>query len=262
MRFQLRRVEPLLGVALVLLAWWLITDALQFVSDEIFASPTAVFASIIDLTLDPFAGHTLFGHIAASASRWFVGVLVGCAIGVPLGIAMAWSRAAEAVIAPIFEVFRYIPPFAWVPLAILWFGTSLQSQAAVVAIAALPPALLNAHRAVLQIDPVLLDAAAVLGSRSRHTLRDVVLPTAAPGVFTGVRLAFSNGWMALVGAELVGASSGLGYVIVRAQSNLSTDMVIAGMVTIAAVGVAIDTLLRRAVSSSMEWSTATGDTER
>jgi taurine transport system permease protein len=247
-------VESVAGVFGIVLIWWLVTDALGLVDAATLASPVAVVASIVDLTISPFAGDTLLGHTLASLMRWFAGVLLGCAIGVPLGVLMAWSRRVNAFVSPVFEVFRYIPPFAWVPLAILWFGTSLTSQAAVVAIAAIPPALLNAHKAISQLDSTVLNASAVLGASDARTLLRVAVPTAAPGILTGVRLAFSNGWMALVGAELVGARSGLGYIITRAQGNLSTEVVIAGMVTIAVVGVTVDIVLRKATDRLLRWT--------
>jgi ABC-type nitrate/sulfonate/bicarbonate transport system permease component len=246
--------ESAAGVIGIIVVWWLVTDGLGLLDSGTLASPFAVAASLVDLSISPFAGDTLLGHTFASLTRWFAGVFVGCLIGIPLGVLMAWSRRVNAVVAPVFEVFRYIPPFAWVPLAILWFGTSLTSQAAVVAIAAIPPALLNAHKAISQLDSTLLNASSVLGASGTRTLLRVAVPTAAPGILTGVRLAFSNGWMALVGAELVGARSGLGYIITRAQGNLSTDVVIAGMVTIAVVGVLVDIVLRKATDRMLRWT--------
>lgn len=246
--------ESIAGVIGIILMWWLVTDGLGLVDSTTLASPIAVAASLVDLTVSRFAGDTLLGHTFASLTRWFAGVLLGCAIGVPLGVLMAWSRRVNAFVSPVFEVFRYIPPFAWVPLAILWFGTSLTSQAAVVAIAAIPPALLNAHKAISQLDRTVLNASAVLGASDARTLVHVAVPTAAPGILTGVRLAFSNGWMALVGAELVGAQSGLGYIITRAQGNLSTEVVIAGMVAIAVVGVLVDIVLRKATERLLRWT--------
>ncbi len=247
-------IETCAGVFGVVFVWWLVTEGLGLVDSGTLASPVAVAQSLIDLSVSRFAGDTLLGHTLASLLRWFTGVVIGCLIGIPLGLFMAWSLRVNAFVAPVFEVFRYIPPFAWIPLAILWFGTSLASQAAVVAIAAIPPALLNAHKALAQVDRTLISASSVLGASDLRTLRSVAVPTAAPGILTGVRLAFSNGWMALVGAELVGASSGLGYVITRAQSNLSTDVVIAAMVTIGAVGVLVDIILRKATTRLLRWT--------
>ncbi|MGF2949055.1 ABC transporter permease [Microbacterium alcoholitolerans] len=252
MRHYMQSIAGVFGLVVV---WWLTTDGLRLVDATTLASPVAVAMSIVDLAVDSFAGDTLLGHSLASLTRWFAGVFLGCAIGVPLGVLMAWNRRVNAFVSPIFEVFRYIPPFAWVPLAILWFGTSLTSQAAVVAIAAIPPALLNAHKAISQLDSTMLSASAVLGASDARTLMKVAVPTAAPGVLAGVRLAFSNGWMALVGAELVGARSGLGYVISRAQANLSTEVVIAGMVTIAVIGVIVDIVLRKATDRLLGWTT-------
>jgi ABC-type nitrate/sulfonate/bicarbonate transport system permease component len=137
-----------------------------------------------------------FNHAVVSLQRWGIGVLAAIALGVPLGIALAWLPPLRAVVTPAFELLRYIPPFAWVPIAVLWFGATTTTQAAIVFIAAFPACIINTQLAVAQVDPILTRAARTLGAGSTRTLAKVVLPVAAPTVFTGLRIAFSNGWMA------------------------------------------------------------------
>ena len=147
---------------------------------------------------------------------------------------------------PVFELLRYIPPFAWVPIAVLWFGASTTTQALVVFIAAFPACVINTQLGVSQVDPILRRAARTLGAGSlRRRCARVVLPVAAPTTFTGLRIAFSNGWMALVGAELVVGKQGLGFLISQGQINDSVATILVGIITIGVLGALIDVALQR-----------------
>ncbi len=147
-------------------------------------------------------------------------MLAAIALGLPLGIALAWLPPLRAVVTPAFELLRYIPPFAWVPIAVLWFGASTTTQAAIVFIAAFPACIINTQLAVSQVDPILVRAARTLGAGSaddaarRSCCRWRRRPSSRD-----LRIAFSNGWMALVGAELVVGKQGLGFLISQGQIN-------------------------------------------
>src|SRR6185369_10196942 len=148
---------------------------------------------------------------------------------------------------------RYIPPFAWVPIAVLWFGASTMTQALVVFIAAFPACVINAALGVSQVDPILLRAGRMLGAGSLRSLLRIALPVAAPAIFTGVRIAFSNGWMALVGAELVVGKQGLGFLISQGQINDSATTIIVGMVAIGLTGALLDAAMQRSQRRLLPW---------
>ncbi len=246
------------GVAIgtLLLAWWLATAIPGLVPPRVLPSPLDVVLRFGALIAEPFSGATLFGHALVSLQRWGIGVLVAIAIGLPLGIALAWLPPLRAVVTPAFELLRYIPPFAWVPLAVLWFGASTTTQAAIVFIAAFPACIINTQLAVSQVDSILVRAARTLGAGSATTLARVVLPVAAPTIFTGLRIAFSNGWMALVGAELIVGKQGLGFLISQGQINDSAATILVGMTTIGVLGTLIDAVLQRLQRSALPWKTA------
>jgi ABC-type nitrate/sulfonate/bicarbonate transport system permease component len=244
--------EPVLhgaaAIAALLFAWWLATAIPGFVPPRVLPSPLDVVARFAALVAEPFSGATLFGHALVSLQRWGIGVLVAIGLGVPLGIALAWLPPLRAVVTPAFELLRYIPPFAWVPIAVLWFGASTTTQAVIVFIAAFPACIINSQLAVAQVDPLLVRAARTLGAG--------VLPVAAPTIFTGLRIAFSNGWMALVGAELVVGKQGLGFLISQGQINDSAATILVGMTTIGVLGVLIDLVLQRLQRIALPWKTA------
>jgi ABC-type nitrate/sulfonate/bicarbonate transport system permease component len=244
------------ALGVLLLAWWLASTIPGLVPPRVLPSPPAVVARFATLLADPFSGATLVGHAAVSLQRWGLGVLAALVLGLPVGIALAWLPPLRAVVTPAFELLRYIPPFAWVPIAVLWFGASTTTQALIVFIAAFPACIINTQLAVVQVDPILVRAARTLGAGSMTTLRRVVLPVAAPTIFTGLRIAFSNGWMALVGAELVVGKQGLGFLISQGQINDSAATILVGMISIGVLGVLIDAVLQRTQSLLLPWKPA------
>jgi ABC-type nitrate/sulfonate/bicarbonate transport system permease component len=243
----------LLSVGSFILLWWFLVDVVRLGSPTTIASPVDVTARFFDLMRVRFAGLTLPGHLGASIYRWGIGVGFAVLIGVPLGIFMAWYKSLDAAVSPIFEVLRNIPPLAWIPLAILWFGTGLVSQSAMVFVGAFPPCVINSYRAVQSIDPMLFWAARTLGARPLRQLLEIALPTGLPTILAGIQIAFGNGWMALVGAELVAAPSGIGYLIIRGQENLQPDVIFVGMITIGMMGLLLDGLLRIVGDSIIRW---------
>lgn len=240
----------------LLVLWWLATAIPDFIPPRVLPSPLDVVARFASLLAEPFSGATLVGHAGVSLQRWGLGVLVALGLGLPVGIALAWLPPLRAVVTPAFELLRYIPPFAWVPIAVLWFGASTTTQALIVFIAAFPACIINTQLAVAQVDPILVRAARTLGAGSMTTLRSVVLPVAAPTIFTGLRIAFSNGWMALVGAELVVGKQGLGFLISQGQINDSAATILVGMISIGALGFLIDAVLQRVQKLVLPWKPA------
>lgn len=246
------------SVALVvlLLAWWLATTIPGLVPPRVLPSPADVVVRFGSLIVEPFSGSTLAGHTVASLQRWLLGVAAGILVGVPVGIILGWLPPLRAVITPTFELLRYIPPFAWVPIAVLWLGASTTTQALIVFIAAFPACVINAQLGVSQVDGILVRAARTLGAGSVTMLRRVVLPAAAPSIFTGIRIAVSNGWMALVGAELVVGKEGLGFLISQGQINDSASTILVGMMTIGLLGYVIDAGLQRSQRFLLPWKSA------
>jgi ABC-type nitrate/sulfonate/bicarbonate transport system permease component len=244
------------ALGVLLGAWLLATTVTGIVPRNVLPSPVELIARFATLVVEPFSGSTLEGHALASLTRWVIGVGAAIGLGVPIGIVLAWLPPCRAAFTPIFEVLRYIPPFAWVPIAVLWLGASTTTQALIVFIAAFPVCVINTQLGVAHVDRILLFAAQSLGSGPLRMLARVVLPVAAPFVFTGVRIAFSNGWMALVGAELVVGKQGLGFLISQGQANDSVATILVGMVTIGVIGSIIDVVLQRMQRRLLPWQPA------
>lgn len=235
---------PALSITGFLLIWYLEAAVLKLIPTTFLPPPTDVLSALYRMMGEPVAGQTLWGHAQVSLLRFALGFTVAAAIAIPLGILMAWYESIDAVVNPIFEVLRFIPPIAWVPFAILWYGTGIQGQAFVIGVGVFAACLINAHRGVKLVDPVLVNAARVLGAKDRHLLWEVALPSAFPVIVAGIRIGAGLGWMSLIGAELVAAEAGLGYLIEAGQNVLALGQVIAGMIVIGFIGTVIDIVLR------------------
>jgi NitT/TauT family transport system permease protein len=200
-------------------------------------------------------GYHLQGHLASSLARVFTGFAIALVIAVPLGILMGYSDIFKAVVDPLVEVIRPVPPLAWLPLAVIWFGIGLGSAAFIIFLGAFFPIVLNTVAGVKSVDPHLVEAARTLGARDRTILGRVLVPGAMPSIITGVRIGMGIAWMTLIAAELVGVKNGygLGYMIMAARDFARYDLLVAGIVVIGAVGFLIDWLIRLGEKRLLRW---------
>jgi ABC-type nitrate/sulfonate/bicarbonate transport system permease component len=192
-------------------------------------------------------------HVLASLKREGIAFLLSL-LAVPVGVAMGWFERVHKQLDPLVEILRPIPPLAWIPLSILWFGIGDEQNEFIIFLGMFFPILINTIQGVRTVDSTLVRAARSLGANEGRVLTRVVLKAALPQIVTGMRVGLGFGWMALVAAELVGANSGLGFLINDARSVLRTDIIIVGMLTIGLMGLIIDATLRLAMGRLMPWA--------
>ncbi|HEX6795970.1 MAG TPA: ABC transporter permease [Casimicrobiaceae bacterium] len=248
----LSRISRLWLLAVFVIAWQLISMYGQRVNpqlDVMMPPPTAVISAAADL----IARGVLLTHILDSLKRVLLAVGAAAVLGVPLGLAMGWSKRFRAAVDPLLEFIRPIPPLAWIPLSILWFGIGDVQIVYIIFLAAFFPVVLNSLAGARDVDTYLLRAGLSLGARPRELFLTVVLPAALPHIFTGIRIGLGIGWMALVAGELVAAPSGLGYMINNARTLFRSDYILLGMVLIGALGLVLDYLMRQAARFAMPW---------
>ncbi|MGL4634472.1 MAG: ABC transporter permease [Beijerinckiaceae bacterium] len=233
-----------LGMVLFLGLWTFLTVS-GIVPQRFLPTPLDVLNRFFTLLSTPFAGSTLPQHLASSFQRYAYGVLLAAVIGVPLGLLMGWFRLLDDIVTPIFDGFRFIAPIAWVPFAALWFGTGIGGPVMIIFAGAFPPCLINAYRGARFVEPRLIEAARMLGTSNTRTILEILLPAATPSIVAGLRVSAGLGWQSLVGAELIVAAAGVGFMMVQAQATVSTTTVMAGMLAIGIVGMLIDVLLRQ-----------------
>lgn len=231
------------GTAAFFGAWTLLAVS-GLVQPRFLPTPMAVFETFVDLTQKPFVGYTLQQHLLSSFGRFGMGFGLAVAIGIPLGLLMGWFRWLDAIVTPVFDALRFVAPIAWVPFAALWFGTGIGGPVLIIFSGAFPPCVINAYRGAKYVDARFIEAARTLGASNWRMITEVLLPASVPSIVSGLRVSAGLGWQSLVGAELIVASSGIGYLMVKGQSNISTAIVMSGMLAIGIVGFAIDALLR------------------
>jgi ABC-type nitrate/sulfonate/bicarbonate transport system permease component len=243
-------------VPLALVALWQGLSWAGLIPPWRLPSPIAVVAGFGELTTRGMPpGYTLGGHLAMSLYRVAWGFGLAAAVGVPLGLVMGWSRRLRILVEPVVEMLRPVPPLAWIPISILWFGIGLPSAAFIIFLGAVFPILLNTVAGVQGVSPTLVEAVRTLGAGQGQVVTKVLLPGALPHIFTGLRIGLGIGWMSLVAAEFTGVRSGygLGYMIMTARDIQRPDLIIAGMAVIGITGLAMDALLRLARRRLLPW---------
>jgi ABC-type nitrate/sulfonate/bicarbonate transport system permease component len=225
----------LYGVSL--LAFFLVWD--RAAATRVFSGglprPYEVVLQLWIMLFDPLAGKSLLGHVWASTQRILIGFTIASLVAVPLGLMMALNRYVNAIVKPLFDLLKPMPPLAWISIAILWFGIGETSKIFIIVIGTFVPCLLDAYNGVRLVEPELYDVIRMLGGKRRHEIIQVCFPAAFPAIFAGLQIALSIAWSCVLAAELVSARSGLGFIIIRGMNLSRPAMVVGGMVVIALV---------------------------
>jgi ABC-type nitrate/sulfonate/bicarbonate transport system permease component len=225
----------LYGVSMLafFLAWDMAAVARVFSSG--LPRPYEVVLQLWRMMFDPLAGKSLLGHIWASTQRILIGFTIASLVAVPLGLMMALNRYVNAIVKPLFDLLKPMPPLAWISIAILWFGIGETSKVFIIIIGTFVPCLLDAYNGVRLVEPELYDVIRMLGGNRRHEIIQVCFPAAFPAIFAGLQIALSIAWSCVLAAELVSARSGLGFIIILGMNLSRPAMVVGGMVVIALV---------------------------
>lgn len=243
MKRRLPALISALTIAAIVLLWWAVTG-MHGIDPLFLPSPAAVALRFFDVLRDGYADATLLQHLAASLTRVFAALVAAVLIGVPVGLAIGGSPVGRGLFDPIVEFLRPIPPLAYLPLVVIWLGIGETSKIVVIGIAMFAPIAIATASGVRAVAPNRLDAARAFGARGWQLMLHVMLPSALPEMLTGVRIALGAGWTTLVAAELVAATRGLGFMIQSAAQFLVTDVVIMGILVIAAVAFLLEAGVR------------------
>ncbi|MCK0209687.1 ABC transporter permease subunit [Starkeya koreensis] len=238
----------------VLLASWWAASASGAVPALFLPSPQSVASRLWRIATEGFVDATLAQHLAASLFRVFAALAAALVIGVPAGLAIGLSTVGRGILDPIIEFLRPIPPLAYLPLVIIWAGIGETAKVLVIGLAMLPPIVIATAAGAQGVAKDRLNIARALGATPAQLLRLVVLPSALPSILTGTRIALGAGWSTLVAAELVAATRGVGFMIQSAANFLATDVVVAGIVVIAAVAFALELGIRLLERALVGWS--------
>ena len=261
-----KKLVQALLVPVAVLALWEGLSRAGFINPLILPSPTKValrwWSYLTPLTAyDPADGPwlkwlvsgELLQDAAASLYRVFAGFFIGGGLGLGLGLLMGVSNTAYRLMNPLVQILRPIPPIAYIPLAILWFGLGNPPAFFLISLGAFFPILLNPIAGVRNVDAIYVRAARNLGAGGLVMFRRVILPAAAPHILTGVRVGYGVAFIVVIVAEMIAVNSGLGYRILEAREFFWPDKILAGMITIGLIGLGIDTALNRLSNHLLRW---------
>lgn len=198
-------------------------------------------------------GAVLLVNVWSSLEIALCGFGLAIVIGIPLGWLMGWYRGFDSFVRPVFEIIRPIPPVSWIPLTIVWMGVGLQAKAFIVFFAAFVPCLINSYTGIRQTKEVLKNVGKTCGASYFTVFWKVGIPSSMTMTFAGIKVAIGNAWATLVAAEMLAASSGLGYMILMGRSYGRVDLVIMGIVVIGALGVLISALINLLENAVLGW---------
>ena len=237
-----KSVYAALAIATFFLAWAFITTFTA--ARETTPGPVQVIRLLFTSFFEPIGRYTIYGHLYYSLRRVLVGYTVAAVSGIVVGISMGTSRYAEAIIKPLFELIRPIPPIAWIPLVILWFGVGELPKYAIIFIGSFTNITLNAYTGAQRVDPTLIGCARMLGTSDRDIFLRVILPSSLPQIFAGMQVALSTAWMAVLAAEMISSYEGAGWIINMGMNTGDTVLILVGMISIAIVGFALANIMR------------------
>lgn len=242
----------ILSISGFVVIWWFLVEFTNL--NKVMPGPFTIFSAIGNSFVESIGSHKLPYHILCSLKRVFIGYLLACVIGIPIGIIMGCTRMGEAIVKPIFELLRPIPGLAWVPLAILWFGIGEESKYFIICFSAGVSIILNTYEGAKQVDPVLIGAAKMLGANNLQVFSLITLPASVPHIFAGLQTGLSSSWMAVIAAEMIRSSEGSGWIIITGMESGDTVQILVGMVSIGVVGLLLAAMLRMTERRFCSWN--------
>lgn len=243
----------LVAVFVVLAVWWIVTSGTGLVSSLYLPSPKELVNAFGDIVADGYQGVSLLSHIGISLFRTLTGFVLGSALGIVVGLAAGYYRPVGAALNPILAFMRPIPPIAFIPLAVLYFGLGETGKIVLILVTAFNYTVVNAQAGAASTPRAYLRASATLGLKRSQEFVRIVLPAALPSIFTGLRVAMALSWAVVVAAELVGAQKGLGFMINNAALQLEIPVVFIGILLIGVIGLLLNQVISLIENRVVHW---------
>lgn len=247
-----RFLAGFIAIAAFLLLWHFGTQGTAL--GRLMPGPLAVVERFIRSFSVKIGEYTILGHAFWSLERVVIAYCTATVMGVICGLLMGWYPKFEAAFRPYFEIIRPIPPIAWIPMAILWFGLGEMTKYFLIFLAAFANVTLNAYTGARSVDPELVGAAKMLGASDRQVFRTIVVPAAVPHIFAGMQIALSSSWATVVAAEMVRSSEGIGWMIVSGMETNNMAQILAGIVAIGVIGFLLATAMRIIERRLLVWN--------
>lgn len=242
------------GIALICaLVLWQIVSVLHVFPPIALPSPVAVWDSLVLLLTQDYGGHTLYGDIWISVVRIAFGFIGAVILGVPIGLGMARNPLIFRVIDPFLQFIRPVPPLAYIPLLVVWFGIGELPKVILILVGTVPVIIIGTISGVKGTPLLRLSVARTLGASETQIFRYVILPSVLPEIFTAMRVGIGVAWTCLVAAELIAADQGLGWLVQYAGQALQVAIVIVGIIVIGILGYGMELLIRLVERRAVPW---------
>jgi taurine transport system permease protein len=236
------------------LIFWQVVTVTGIVESRYLSTPIQIASLFLTKLTDPNPDGAVIGvNILSSLTIALSGFGLAIVIGIPLGLLMGWYKGFDSFMRPLFEIIRPIPPVSWIPLTIVWLGIGLTAKAIIVFFAAFVPCLINSYTGIRQTSEVLKNVAKTCGASNFTIFWRIGIPSAMTLTFAGIKVAIGNAWATLVAAEMLAASSGLGYMILMGRQFGRVDLVILGIVVIGAIGTIITIFIGMLENKVLGW---------
>ncbi len=256
MRRRSRYQDAMLSVMGILgfLIIWQVVTATGIVESRYLSTPMQIANLFVVKLTNPDPDGAVIGvNILSSLTIALSGFGLAIVIGIPLGLLMGWYKGFDSFMRPLFEIIRPIPPVSWIPLTIVWLGIGLTAKAIIVFFAAFVPCLINSYTGIRQTSEVLKNVAKTCGASNFTIFWKIGIPSAMTLTFAGIKVAIGNAWATLVAAEMLAASSGLGYMILMGRQFGRVDLVILGIVVIGLIGTVITIFINALENKVLGW---------
>ncbi|MBN6887726.1 sulfonate transport system permease protein [Cytobacillus horneckiae] len=236
-------------VPIILMIAWEYLSGTGVFPPHLLPAPSIIFQSLLNMAVDG----SLWGHTGITLYRLLIGFLIGTAAAVVVGAGVGYFAKAESLFDPLIQAFRSIPSLAWVPLFILWMGIGEPSKVVLIAVGVFFPVYLNIVSGIQGVDRKLIEVGKIYNFSSLKLIKRIILPAALPSFLVGLRSGLGLGWMFVVAAELMGASTGIGYLLVYGQNTYSPELIISSIVLFAILGKITDSILKGLESKALHW---------
>ena len=230
------KIEMIILPIILIIIWYLICDLFQLVPNYMFPGPTDVVTSFVKLVVSG----KLFKDVFDTLYKVLFGMLLASAVGITLGVLLGWSKRLESLCKLVISILRPIPPIAWIPFSIMWFGIGIGPAVFIIFMGCVFPILISTIDGVHRTDPVLIEAAQSFGASNSQMLTEVILPSSVPYIVSGLKVAIAIALMCTISGEMIGSSSGIGYMILTSTNLFDTGSTVVGMLVIGVIGIIFD----------------------
>lgn len=250
-KFNSGKLLNLISVLFLISMWILVSSRFP----DFFPSPVQTYERFVALLDHPIGKVSIWGHIWASLRRVLIALAISIVLGTGIGIAMGWNRWVNAIFNPIITFLRPIPPIAWIPLMILWFGVGELPKVLLIIIGTFFIITINSCSGIKLVDPIYVKVGTIYGANTWQMLRHVVFPASLPAIIAGIKIALGCGWGVVVAAEMIASKKGLGFLIIRGSDSLDYPLVMIGMIFIGVIGALLSTGFSLLERRLCVWST-------